>query len=157
MTASLASDPFTGPDVAIGKACNDLIAGGQKITLRAVADLLGLAHTSLSRNIDRRTQIERAQAVQKLADRIDKTRRGHIKPGEQSLLARAYLRIEDLEAEKALLVASHRAVLMALGECGGMQAWMNFFEKWPPSLESFVRLGAIPDNLAPLPVKGKRS
>jgi hypothetical protein len=39
-------------------------------------------------------------------------------------------RIRDLEAEVDLLRASHRAMIKAVGELGGMQAWLRLFNRY---------------------------
>lgn len=36
-------------------------------------------------------------------------------------------RIADLERQVALLTASHKAIILAVGELGGLRAWQRFF------------------------------
>src|SRR5690606_18586252 len=93
-----------------------------------------------------------ARALQLLAATIRATERGHINENESVPLARARLRIQELEAENALLIASHRAMIMAVGELGGMRARRRFFEAHQASLQKLDELGAIPDSVTPLRV-----
>ncbi|WP_100943213.1 hypothetical protein [Pseudomonas sp. 20S_6.2_Bac1] len=39
-------------------------------------------------------------------------------------------RIEDLERQVALLTASHKAIILAVGELGGLRAWQRFFSHY---------------------------
>lgn len=150
MTTTLPEDELDGPDPRIGNVCRELIAEDEKITLRTVASRLGVAHTTLSRDQARRDQVERARNLQKLAGSIRSTQRGHIKGSESLPLARANLRLKELEQENALLVASHRAMIMAVGEMGGMRAYRRFFEAHQEALAKLEKLKAIPDTVTAL-------
>lgn len=143
-------DDLDIPDPRIGQICRELIAADEKITLRAVADKVGVAHTTLSRDKARRDQVERARNLQKLAATIRSTQRGHIKGSESLPLARANLRVKELEQDNALLIASHRAMIMAVGEMGGMRAYRRFFEAHQEALARLERMKAIPETVTPL-------
>lgn len=143
-------DDIDSPDPATGVVCRELIAAGEKITLRSVAAKLGVAHTTLSRDEGRRAQIERARALQKLANTIKGTQRGHIGGSESLPLARANLRIKELEGQNTLLIASHRAMIMAVGEIGGMRAYRRFFENHQAALAKLEEIKAVPDTVVPL-------
>ena len=145
-------DELDLPDPKIGQVCRNMIAARKKITFRSVAAELGIAHTTLSRNDDCKRQVEKARSLQLLAATIRATERGHINEDESLPLARARLKIQELEAENALLIASHRAMVMAVGELGGMRAWRRFFEAHQASLQKLDELGAIPDSATPLRV-----
>jgi len=45
-------------------------------------------------------------------------------------LARRDAMIAHLERRIEILTASHRAMLMAVGEAGGIAAWRQFFSSW---------------------------
>lgn len=150
MTTTLSENEFDRPDPRIGDVCRELIAEDEKITLRAVASRLGVAHTTLSRDQARRDQVERARQLQKLAVSIRSTQRGHLKESESLPLARANLRVKELEQENALLIASHRAMIMAVGEMGGMRAYRRFFETHQEALAKLQEIKAIPETVTPL-------
>jgi hypothetical protein len=62
-------------------------------------------------------------------------------------MARLRKRLEETEAHKQLLIASHRAMLSAIGEMGGTRAWLRFFAKDPNALASLDEIGALPENV----------
>ena len=138
------------PDPRIGTVCRELIAENKKITLRAVAERTGAAHTTYSRDAARRAQIARAQGLQRLAWTIKSTHRGKAGPHESVALARLRQCLEEVEARNQLLVASHRAMLSAVGELGGTRAWLRFFADHPLALESLDQMGALPENVLPI-------
>lgn len=140
-------DEFDIPDPKIGKVCRELIAQNKKITIRAVAERTGVAHTTYSRDPKRKSQITRAQELQRLAWTIKRSHRGHAEPHESVAMARLHQRLEQAEARSQLLIASHRAMLSAVGEIGGTRAWLRFFAKDPNALESLDEMGALPENL----------
>jgi hypothetical protein len=69
---------------------------------------------------------------------------------ESVALARLRQRLEEVEARNQLLVASHRAMLSAVGELGGTRAWLRFFANHPQALESLDQMGALPENVLPI-------
>jgi len=141
-------DELDSPDPTIGKTCRELIAQNKKITIRAVAERTGVAHTTYSRDPVRKAQIEHAQELQRLAWTIKTTHRGKAEPHESLALARLRQRLEEVEARNQLLVASHHAMLSAVGELGGTRAWLRFFANHPQALESLDEIGALPENVA---------
>ncbi len=143
-------DELDIPDANIGKACRELIAQNRKITIRAVAERTGVAHTTYSRDPKRKAQITRAQELQRLAWTIKRTHRGQAEPHENVALARLRQRLEEAEARNQLLIASHRAMLSAVGELGGTRAWLRFFANLPQALESLDEMGALPENVTSL-------
>lgn len=62
------------------------------------------------------------------------------------------------EAERDVLIASHKAMLLAVGEMGGMTAWKQFFTAWDATRASLGRMGALPPaDVHPLPSKPSKS
>lgn len=59
---------------------------------------------------------------------------------------------EKFEAQQ-LIIASHRAAILAVGEVGGIKAWLKFFENYNEALAQLERLGVLPDSVIPFPVK----
>lgn len=143
-------DELDIPDAKIGAACRALIAENKKITIRAVAERTGVAHTTYSRDPKRKAQITRAQEIQRLAWTIKQTHRGQAAPHESVALARLRQRLDEVEAHNQLLIASHRAMLSAVGELGGTRAWLRLFANQPDALASLGEIGALPENVIPI-------
>ena len=143
-------DELDIPDPKIGKVCRELIAQNKKITIRAVAERTGVAHTTYSRDPKRKGQITRAQEIQRLAWTIDRTHRGQAEKHESVAMARLRKRLEETEARNQLLIASHRAMLSAIGELGGTRAWLRFFANHQNLLTNLDEIGALPENVTPI-------
>jgi len=140
-------DELDIPDPKIGELCRDLIAQNKKITIRAVAERAGVAHTTYSRDPKRKAQITRAREIQRLAWTIERSHRGQVEKHESVAMARLHKRLEQAEAHNQLLIASHRAMLSAIGELGGTRAWLRFFANHPNALASLDEIGALPENV----------
>ena len=141
--AGLSPSPFEAPCPELGAACRRLAEEERKITLRAAAAELGVAHTTLSRDAAKRLQLEECQKLAETARRIARTNRGRLGLEESELLAEAKRKIAELEEQNALLIASHQAMIMAVGELGGMRAWRRFFEDYQATVEQLEACGAM--------------
>lgn len=63
----------------------------------------------------------------------------------------------QLQAQRDLLIASHKAMILAVGEMGGMAAWQRFFDPWQEAITSLRDMGAMPNaDVLPLPPDGSR-
>lgn len=58
---------------------------------------------------------------------------------------------DKIGAEKELLVASHRAAIIAIGEMGGASLWLEFYRNYTVALNSLHTMGAVPDNVVGFP------
>jgi hypothetical protein len=68
-------------------------------------------------------------------------------------IAKQAIQIEQLDRQVQILVSSHRAMLAAVGEMGGVKAWMRFYDKNQEVLRELEELRAIPSaEILPLPV-----
>ncbi|UNG20815.1 hypothetical protein [Stutzerimonas zhaodongensis] len=119
-------------DECIAQALESMLEQDADITHRAVVRAVdGLsAPSSITRDSYRRCLVEHYQAVQ--AERRGWVNR--IKKASQETtiaqLAAKNRRIEELERKVAILTASHKAMILAVGEMGGVAAWRRFFESY---------------------------
>lgn len=126
---------------------DDLLARDEDITARAVARLHPQisAASSITRSASRRRLL--AQYQQRQAE----YRRWRGRPAKlsgvaaASALAERDVRIAELEAQVALLTASHLAMIRAVGELGGFSKWAQFYESYRGSRGLLVQLGALPE------------
>ena len=65
----------------------------------------------------------RQKELRALMERTDKTSRTNL----QARVARLLKENEVLKEDRELLIASHKAMLLSVGEIGGMTAWRRFF------------------------------
>lgn len=139
-------DPFNGPDEKIGAACAELQAKDNDITIRAVASKLAISHTTISRNPLRRSQVERCAALQKQARHIAQANAKKHRNIRDLETASLKARIAELEEQVQMLTASHKAMIMAVGELGGIQAWKRFYQDFQGALDKLP----APDNVSDL-------
>jgi len=52
--------------------------------------------------------------------------------------------IEVLIRQRDLLIASHKAMILAVSEMGGRKAWLRFFERYQACIKERESLGAMP-------------
>jgi len=108
--------------------------------------------TDVTRPLDRRAILERFQARQaelrQVMSKADKTSKANL----SARIARKDEEIAALTSQRDLLVASHRAMILAVGEMGGMKAWRQFFDGYQGVLDSLRDMGAMPTaDIARLP------
>lgn len=122
--------------VSAGQLDDDLVRvleamldSGEKITAHAIVrkiENLG-AVSSLTRDTYRSGLIAQYQQLQVVrnqwVERAKKNSQQHL----ITTLAMKDERIADLERQVALLTASHKAIILAVGELGGLRAWQRFF------------------------------
>lgn len=87
-----------------------------------------------------------------LLERTDNQSRTNL----QARVARLTQENETLKAERDLLIASHKAMLLAVGEMGGMAAWRKFFPVWEETRQQLTALKALPSaKILPAPTQKK--
>lgn len=135
----------------------DLLSIDQDITAREVARRHPSlkAASSITRDPVRRALLSEYQHKQKdlrqWAARTQKTSAASV----ERILADRDARIAELERQVDVLVASHVAMLRAVGEMGGFGQWARFFEKTSPVRELLAEMGALPaGEIVQLPKKG---
>ncbi|RWK24910.1 hypothetical protein, partial [Mesorhizobium sp.] len=115
-----------------------MIAEGDAITVRAVcrrSDGLFKHATDITRNEIRRGMVESAVKKQEIlrttVDRASKISR----TGLERLVAMKNAEIAQLQADKELLIASHRAMILSVAEIGGFATWKRFFERYQATVD----------------------
>lgn len=114
--------------------------------------------SDITRQPERKALLDQYQARQSelhaLVEKTDKQSRTNL----QARVARLTHENETLKAERDLLIASHKAMLLAVGEMGGMAAWRKFFPAWEETRQQLSALQALPSEkslskLTPLKTK----
>ncbi|MDF3865378.1 hypothetical protein P3W53_12935 [Pseudomonas denitrificans (nom. rej.)] len=100
--------------------------------------------SDITRQPERKALLEQYQAHQSelraLVEKTDTQSRTNL----QARVARLTQENEVLKAERDLLIASHKAMLLAVGEMGGMSAWRKFFPAWEDTRHKLSQLQALP-------------
>jgi hypothetical protein len=100
--------------------------------------------SDITRQPERRAALEAYEARQKaLRDpmsRADKTSRANL----SARLASLEKEIHEVTAQRDLLIASHRAMILAVGEVGGAKAWLRFFDGYEGVLSRLRTMDALP-------------
>lgn len=101
--------------------------------------------SDITRQPERKVLLDQYQARQSelhaLVEKTDKQSRTNL----QARVARLTQENEALKAERDLLIASHKAMLLAVGEMGGMAAWRKFFPTWEETRQQLTELQALPN------------
>ena len=111
--------------------------------------------SDITRQPDRKAVFDRYCARQAelkaLIEKTDKQSRTNL----QARVAHLTQEIEALKSERDLLIASHKAMLLAVGEIGGLAAWRKFFPAWENTRRQLAEMQALPgaENGNPDPLK----
>lgn len=101
--------------------------------------------SDVTRQPERKALLDRYQTRQyelhALMEKTDKQSRTNL----QAKVARLTQENDALKGERDLLVASHKAMLLAVGEIGGLTAWRKFFPVWEETREQLRQLQALPN------------
>lgn len=133
-------------DVALLEVLESLLADDEGITLRTIVRRLdGIGQpSSISRDSWRSQVVKTYQARQRelrrLIERADKSSKSNL----VGQLQKSKSRIAELEATVEMLTASHKALILAVGQVGGMSAWKAFYERYEAVIDDIRRLGALP-------------
>ena|ERR1700676_763735 len=124
-----------------------MLVDDETITARAVIRRMGgmLKHaTDITRNEARKALVadysQRQEKIRAAVERSTKLSRAELE--RQVTLKNA--EIERLRAEKELLIASHRAMILSIAEMGGFSTWKRFFEKYQTAIDALDEMGALP-------------
>jgi len=103
--------------------------------------------SSLTRDPVRRAMVEEFR--QRQAEGLAWTRRARKEPVARldALLAERDRTIAELQHQVQLLVASHKALVHAVGELGGLPAWKKAFEQYEHCLDELRRLNATSERV----------
>lgn len=113
----------------VDRALAALLDENIDITAASLAYRLGAQRSTVTRSKERLKAVDEASREQKRLRNVVADN----KSSAETLLAKLVRRdavIASLERRVEILTASHRAMLMAVGEVGGIAAWRNFFSKW---------------------------
>lgn len=128
-------------DGKIASVLEHMLEADEDIGYRAVMRYLPeiSAVSSITRDEFRRDLVEqfreRQRGLRQWAGRAKKASQDDL----ADQLAAKDIRIRELETQIEILTASHKAMLLAVGETGGMVAWKRFFENHQAVLASLDR------------------
>lgn len=124
---------------SLNETLERLLMAGETINFRSVVREMPsiFKHvTDITRNVERRELVETYKARQAMvratAEKIDKNSKSNL----INRCANLEHKVAELERQRDLLVASHKAMILAVGEMGGIAAWRRFFPGYKNSLIS---------------------
>lgn len=124
-----------------------MLLDNEDITARgAVRRMHGaLKHpTDITRRPQRRQKLETYQQKQKELRSVIEKADKQSKTNLSAQIARKEAEIATLTGQRDLLVASHKAMILAVGEMGSMRAWQRFFTAYQSAVDELRDLGAMP-------------
>src|SRR5690554_2520511 len=129
-----------------------MIAENEVITVRAACRRSNgiLKHaTDITRKVILRGMVENAarkqETIQAAIKRSSKKSRVEL----ARLVATKNAEIEQLRADKELLIASHRAMILSVAEMGGFPTWKRFFERYQATIDQLEKMGSLGDSHTP--------
>jgi hypothetical protein len=133
-------------DGEILRVLSEMIDARESITFRSVVvRMASLSHTTdVTRDDWRRACVERAQQeqtrIRSAIERMDNLSRNKL----MQEINRLQAKVKELESDRTLMVGMVYSLVRAIGELGGMRAWLKFFEHYQAALDRMRQLGAIP-------------
>ena len=124
--------------------CEDLINSDLEVTAREIARRIDVAPSSITRDPHRKEIVEAAKSKQSELRAWRKRQAKQSRDRDAESLAEKDLRITELERRNDLLIASHKAMVMAIGEFGGIAGWQRFFPHWQQVEELLRDMSAMP-------------
>lgn len=126
-----------------------MLSSNVTITARAVTretDAPFKSASDITRHAPRRALLEefqkRQRAIRSLAEDVDKESITNLR----LKIARLEESCAILRQSRDLLILSHKAMLLAVGEVGGMRAWIKFFPRWDDVRTAMIEMDALPDH-----------
>lgn len=123
-----------------------MIAEDEDITVRAVCRRSNgvFKHaTDITRNEARHGMVKAAitkqEAIRTAVNRSSNKSRAEL----EKLVAAKNTEIAQLQADKELLIASHRSMILAVAEMGGFPTWKRFFERYQEVIDKLDSMGGI--------------
>jgi hypothetical protein len=124
-----------------------MLTANEAITARGVVRRMARVFkhaTDITRVKERRALVDayvkRQRSIQTAIERSSKRSRSEL---EQQVATKNEM-IHQLQIEVQILVASHRAMILATAELGGFQAWSRFFERQEDAVSALKAMGAMP-------------
>lgn len=130
-------------DRIIEIACHQLLDDNSNITARAVATKVGIATSSITRDKVRLTIIKEVKIKQDKLHQWKKRQDKISRNKDAEILAQKDKRIYELEQQVKYLQASHKAMILSIGELGGASMYNNLFKKWKLSEKILLENGDI--------------
>ncbi|GAA0569635.1 hypothetical protein [Caenispirillum bisanense] len=100
--------------------------------------------TDITRHAERRQLLEAYQCRQaelrSLIEKVNKQSKSNL----SLAVERKDREIAALARQRDLLIASHKAMILAVSEMRGRQAWLRFFQHYQGCIEELAALGAMP-------------
>lgn len=126
----------------------EMLASNTTITARAVTRQPASPFknaSDITRQVSRHALLKQFQARQKavrdIAENVDKESVANLR----LRVARLEEACASLRQSRDLLIASHKAMLLSVGEIGGMRAWVKFFPQWDQVRRSLHEMDALPN------------
>lgn len=134
----------------LGRILERMLTENQPITARAIvraSDGLFRHASDVTRHPRRRKLLEEFAARQTLILKAIESSSRKSKSALEKALARKQQQIDELIAQRDLLVASHRAAILAVTELGGYPTWKRFFDGYEEVITSLTEMGALPSKI----------
>lgn len=133
-------------DVKLLEVLEQMLTDNEGISLRSVLrHLEGIGQPSSISRDEWRSRVlqsfqKRQDGLRTLMEKADKSSKTNL----SIQLEKAKHRIAELEQRVETLTASHKAMILAVGQIGGMSAWKAFYGTYEAILDDIRKMGAMP-------------
>lgn len=131
----------------LSEALEAMLLDNEDISARgAVRRLDGIFKypTDVTRHAERRGLLEKYRRRQAELRAVMEKANKQSKSSLSAAIERKDREIEALTRQRDLLIASHRAMILAVSEMRGMKAWQRFFEQYQAMVDELREIGAMP-------------
>jgi hypothetical protein len=132
-------------DEYLANILDEMLSSASKITARSVSRRLSVAPSTLTRNNERMQLLQQYQQEQRRLQAIVARSDPLSKENLVKKIADRDRKISELNRLVQILTASHKAMLLAVGEIGGTAAWQRFFATYERIRVDLRKLDVVPD------------
>jgi hypothetical protein len=130
-------------DERLPKLLDEMLSSAAEITAGSVSRRLNVAASTITRNVQRREQVFRYQQEQNRIKAVSARTDAVSREKLVRQIAERDEQIAELNRSVQILTASHKALLIAVGEMGGTAAWQRFFANYERIRMDLRQLSAV--------------
>ena len=130
-------------DKKVLETCRKMLAKNTPVSARAVAEELGVAPSSITRNEIRARHVSDAKKQQQVMQKTILRQAKSSRAKDAEKITKQALEIEKLKRQNDNLLASHKALYNVIREIGGAEQWAKFFDAAVSVKQQIIDAGGL--------------